>query len=155
MPLTREQVEAEGPDLVTTWRAEGAAAERERIQGVRATLIPGHEALVERLAFDGQTTPAQAALAVNEAERDLRKRHAAASAQDAPTPVALEPIAGVSAGSQAPRAAADPSDPDAFEAACKAEWDKDAKVRSEFAAFATYHAYRKAEAAGRVRILSK
>ena len=53
-------------------RVEGATAERARIQAVREQLIPGHEALIERLAMDGQTTGPEAAVAVLAAERTLR-----------------------------------------------------------------------------------
>lgn len=82
--IDRAYLEANHADLVSAIRAEGhaagmsegrtagAAAERERIQSVRAVGLPGHEALIETLAFDGQTTAADAALAVNQAERTLR-----------------------------------------------------------------------------------
>lgn len=62
----------------------GAATERARIEGVRATALPGHEALVETLAFDGKTTPAEAALAVNAAHRASIKAAADANTNDAP-----------------------------------------------------------------------
>ena len=38
---------------------------------MRAAALPGHEALVEQLAFDGKTTPAEAAMAVITAERQV------------------------------------------------------------------------------------
>lgn len=68
-------------------RAAGAAAERDRIVGVRAAALPGHEKLIETLAFDGKTTPAEAALAVIAAERGNSAAAAAARAADAPKPV--------------------------------------------------------------------
>ena len=69
-----------------------AAAERERIQAVLGQLIPGHEALVERLAFDGQTTGPEAAAAVLAAERRLRDGHLASLASwPAPVTAALPP----------------------------------------------------------------
>lgn len=55
-------------------RIEGAQSERERIQAVRAQSLPGHEALIEQLAFDGITTPEQAASQVLAAERNLRQQ---------------------------------------------------------------------------------
>ena len=53
----------------------GAAAERERIAAVRAQAIPGHDALIEQLAFDGKTTGPEAAMAILAAERQLRAAH--------------------------------------------------------------------------------
>lgn len=65
----------------------GAVQERARIEGVRATALPGHEKLVETLAFDGKTTPAEAALAVNAAHRASLAAAATAHANDAPAPL--------------------------------------------------------------------
>ncbi len=87
MPLTRAQIEQDSPDIVANLLAEGAAAERERIQAVEAQLIPGHEALIGKLKFDGKSTPGDAAMAVNAAERGLRSANAAALASEAPQPV--------------------------------------------------------------------
>lgn len=50
----------------------GAKAEQERIQSVKEQMMPGHEALIEGLMFDGKTTGEQAAVAVLQAERNLR-----------------------------------------------------------------------------------
>jgi signal peptide peptidase SppA len=68
-------------------RQEGAAAERDRIAGVRSAGLPGHDALIERLAADGHTTPGEAALAVNAAERELLQSAATARGKEAPAPV--------------------------------------------------------------------
>ena len=70
-------------------RQEGAAAERDRIAGVRAAGLPGHDALIERLAADGKTTPGEAALAVNAAERELRAAAVTARGAEVPAPVAF------------------------------------------------------------------
>ena len=37
-------------------KAEGATAERERIKAVEAQAMPGHEALIAEMKFDGKTT---------------------------------------------------------------------------------------------------
>jgi signal peptide peptidase SppA len=50
-------------------RMEGATAEIDRIKDVRAQSVPGHEALIEQLAFDGKSTGADAALAIVAAEQ--------------------------------------------------------------------------------------
>lgn len=75
--------------------AAGAAAERQRIADVRAQSLPGHEALVERLAFDGVTTGAQAAVAVLGAERERITAQGTALRNEAPQPLALVPGATV------------------------------------------------------------
>lgn len=117
MPTTQEQVAqwaAENPEAAATLREEGAAserakllpridqaraagaeAERERVQGVRAALIPGHEALIEQFCADGKTTGGEAALAVAAAERELRQA-AVSSRLNQSTPAA--PFAGVDEG---------------------------------------------------------
>ena len=79
---------ADEPQAAAALRAEGAATERDRIKGVREQVMPGHEALVEQLAMDGKTTPEQAAMAVNAAERGRLSATAAARFADAPAPVA-------------------------------------------------------------------
>lgn len=82
--LTPEALEQSNPQLAATLRQQGAAAERQRITDVRAQVLPGHEALIERLAFDGTTTGPQAAMAVLAAERQTLSAAAAAHAADAP-----------------------------------------------------------------------
>lgn len=65
---------------------DGAARERQRISDVRAQCLPGHQALIEQLAFDGKTTGPEAAMAVLAAERLSLAGAAAAHAADAPKP---------------------------------------------------------------------
>lgn len=81
------------PTLLAELLAEGAQTERARIQGVRAQAIPGHEALIERLAFDGATTGPEAAVQILAAEKALREHHAAAQAAAAPPVNAVLPPA--------------------------------------------------------------
>ena len=52
-------------------RAEGAAAERQRIAAVLAQAIPGHEALIEEMVSDGKTTGPEAAMRIVSAERTI------------------------------------------------------------------------------------
>ena len=86
--LTREALERDHAALYGQLRtellAEGATQERARIQAVRAQSLPGHEALIEKLAFDGKTTGEQAAVAVLAAERGTVAAAASAHAADAP-----------------------------------------------------------------------
>lgn len=99
MTMNIETLKAEHPELVEAIAAEatagmqaavdaalvqGATAERERIASVKATLIPGHEALIESLAMDGTSTAADAALAIVQAEKGIRTIAAAALDAEAP-----------------------------------------------------------------------
>lgn len=93
--LTAEQVASEHPDIAAAFRAEGASAERERIQGIENQLIPGHEALINTLKFDGKSSVGDAAQAVLAAERTCRAKHAKALASDAPDALVLTPAATV------------------------------------------------------------
>jgi ClpP class serine protease len=93
--IDRAYLNVNHPDLVSALLAEGQAqglaagaeAERTRIAAVREQLVPGHEALIERLAMDGKTTGPEAAVAVLQAEKALRLGAQQALAS-APPPVA-------------------------------------------------------------------
>ena len=106
MSITREQLASQAPELLAAVQAEGASAERARIQAVEGQLIPGHEALINSLKFDGQSGPGDAAMAVNAAEKQSRNAQAAALAADAPAPVpqAAAPSVTVSASAEPSRA---------------------------------------------------
>lgn len=86
--LTREALERDHAALYGQIRsealAEGATQERARIQAVRAQALPGHDALIETLAFDGKTTGPEAAAAVLAAERAVIQARTTAHANDAP-----------------------------------------------------------------------
>lgn len=154
--MNREELKAAHPQLLEAILAEGhttgAAAERARIQDVLAQGMPGHEALVKTLAFDGKTTGPEAAVQVLAAEKaKLRNKgddlaaDAAALAGKGPSPAAdpgAAPAAGAGAASQRP-----------VEERCKAKWDSDAAIRAEFQTLAAYTAYVKASESGRVRVL--
>jgi capsid assembly protease len=91
MPMIREELAAQAPELLAAVLAEGhaagVAAECARIQDVEAQALPGHEALIAAMKFDGKSTGADAARAVLTAERTTRAAHAARLAADAPAPV--------------------------------------------------------------------
>lgn len=95
MPITRDQIAAEAPDVLAAIQAEGASAERERIQAIEAQAIPGHDALIAALKFDGKSTAGDAAMAVLAAEKQTRSAAAKALASDAPAPLPLVPAASV------------------------------------------------------------
>lgn len=150
--MTRETFQAQHTALFAALQAEfttaGATAERARIQAVQAQCMPGHEQLVNALAFDGKTTGPEAAVAVLQAERAARGQAAANLAADAPKPV---PAAAAPAVPAAP-AAQDMSLP--VEERCKAAWEASAALRGEFDTLAAYTAYARAEEAGKVRRLT-
>ena len=78
---------AEHPEAAAVLRADGSATERDRIASVRAQSMPGHEALIDRLAADGKTSGPEAAVQVLAAEREARTRVVARRNDDAPDPV--------------------------------------------------------------------
>lgn len=156
-PMTQQTVEQLSAQVATLTaqlaaaKAEGAAEERARIQAVESALLPGHEALINSLKFDGKTDGGGAALLVMKAERDLRARAAGNLALDAPKPAAPAAAPAIEATT--------PADPMAdtsksLEDRCKAKWDGDAAVRAEFASLADFTAYTRASQAGKVRVLT-
>ena len=83
---------AENPEAAAMLRAEGAAGERDRIAAVRAQSLPGHEALIEKLAADGITTGAEAAIQVVAADRVRQQNLAQARMDDAIDPIPQAPV---------------------------------------------------------------
>ena len=94
---SREDLERDHPEIIgairTDAHAAGASAERQRIQAVLALSQPGHEAMVQALAFDGRTTAGDAALQVLAAQRAAADAAGAAHFADAPSaaPAAAAP----------------------------------------------------------------
>lgn len=145
-------LKAQHPSVYTEASAEGAAAERVRIQGVLATSMPGHEKLVQQLAFDGTTTPGEAALAVVAAERQSLQASARALSDEAPAPVAARPAPAFQPAkpTASDKTVEDETQP--LDKRAQATWDASQDVRAEFGTFETYLAYRKAEASGSVKL---
>jgi ClpP class serine protease len=145
--INRDYLNANHGELVTAilneGRTLGATAERERIQAVLAQALPGHETLVQGLAFDGKTTGPEAAVAVLTAERGTRKDTLQALLTESPPPL--------------PQPAGDPAKGESalpLEERCKAKWDRDPALRAEFGdSYATYLAYEKGITSGQVRVL--
>lgn len=69
---TALKISLEHPEIAEFFRAQGAAAERARIQAIEAQLIPGHEAMINRLKYDGNSTAGDAAQAILAAEYTTR-----------------------------------------------------------------------------------
>ena len=133
-------------------KKEGATAECGRIQGVFAQSMPGHEALIQALAFDGKTTGPEAAVAVLKAEKDKKGKVLEGLKGNASAAVAA---AAAPAFEQADKNKQAADDALPVEERAKAAWDKDPKLRAEFGSYDAYFAYEKANDEGRVRMLSK
>lgn len=143
--ITEEALAGREAELAQA-KQEGAEAERGRIQSVRMQLVPGHEALIESMAFDGKSTGADAALAIVAAEQQIRANAAESFKKEAPAVV--PPV-----NSDVPETLEDKNAP--VETRAKLAWDKSPDVREEFRTFSAYLAYRKAEAAGQVKIFGQ
>jgi hypothetical protein len=128
--------------------ASGVEAERERIKAVQNQLLPGHEALIEILKFDGKTTGPEAAVQVLGAEKALldgKRKELMEGAQLA--------ISQTNIGT-GKKEEIDPNLP--IEDKAKAVWQKNPELRKEFGDnFDSYLAFSKANAEGRVRIWNK
>lgn len=85
--MDRESILASHPEIADAFRAEGATAERERILGIEAQAMPGHEKLIASLKADGKTTPADAAMQILSSEREKLGAMASRLSSDAPNPV--------------------------------------------------------------------
>jgi signal peptide peptidase SppA len=105
--MNAEQIASEFPDAAAALRGEGATAERSRIQAIEAQGIPGHDALISSLKFDGKSTAGDAAMAVLAAEKSTRSAAASALAADAPNPLASAPVSTVPPVSTKPLTRAD------------------------------------------------
>jgi len=127
-------------------RQEGAQAELDRIKAVKEQLIPGHEALIESLMFDGHTTGDQAAAQVVKAEKEKNEKVLENIQTDSPGAVdSAEP----ETKEPEPK-----EDQRPVEEQAKAEWEKDSKLRAEFVNnFDSYLAYIEASRAGNAKIL--
>lgn len=152
------KLKADHPELFAQVVALGAQQELERIQGVKATLIPGHEALVETMMFDGKTSAADAALKINAAEREIRTAQGNREFKDAPKPAATVPAPSVPAATAEEKAKAEKEKQAALPVAerCKAMWEANTDgVRGEFTSLDAFTAFSRAAEAGKVRTLGK
>lgn len=129
----------------------GAKEERERIKAVKEQVVPGHEALIESLMWDGVTTAEQAAVKVVAAEREARERKAKDFLTESVPVVAQPAVSAVE--KDGVTAEADARLP--VEERAKVQWDKSPEIRAEFKTLMGYTAYLKAIEAGRARIFSR
>lgn len=136
-------------DAVNAARLEGGTSERERIRAVEGAVLPGHEALIATLKFDGKTTGPEAAAQVITAERaKLGKR---ADDLNADAAAATTTVTAPPAPAATTKPKVDPNLP--VEDRCKAEWQGDRDLRAEFGSVEDYIAYSKAKEGGQVKVL--
>jgi signal peptide peptidase SppA len=128
---------------------EGAAAELQRIKDVEASGLPGHEALISELKFDGKTTGGEASQKVLTAEKQNRANVLANIKEDAPPALsqpATSPIT-EKQGSQADMST---------EEKAAADWEGNATLREDFLDDKeAYLAYTKANAKGLIKVLER
>ena len=140
--ITLEKLKEDAPELLETIRTdakqEGAEKERERIQSVLAQSMPGHEALIKKLAFDGKTTGPETAVQILAAEKKIRENAKEDLKEDGIDPV-----------DNAPPAEPKPKDP------TEETFESFADLKEEFGDWETYKAYKDAEDAGQVKTLKK
>lgn len=162
--INKEFLEANHADLVGLFRAEGkeaglaegrkagADAERVRIQAVEAAAMPGCEALIAQLKFDGKTTGPEAAekvLAHYKAQNGGALANLKADAGALPKVPATPSPSGEQGGEVSAEEAKLPLDE-----RCKARWERNAgNCRDEFPNVEAYTAFERANSAGRVKIL--
>ena len=148
MEITLELLAKDAPQLLETIRtearlqgvAEGAEKERQRIIGVFGQRLAGHENLIEKLAFDGKTTPEQAAVQVLAAERVLQERKAEDLHKDGVPPVANpEPPAPAKSKTDSPQT--------------KEQFEQNQALVEEFGDWETYAAFERANKNNLVRII--
>lgn len=142
--------------------AAGAAEECGRIKDVEDQLLPGHEALIHKLKFDGKTTGPEAAMAVLKAEKEITIKAGKGLEDGAPEPVSLAPDGGGVAESVEPKPinrdsssglSKEPVLDGDLKAQAKAAWDVDKdSVRADFGTYERFEAYFVAEKQGLVKI---
>lgn len=151
--MTIDTLKASNPDIFKAIREEGfvagANAERERISALETASMPGFEDLVSAAKADGKTTADQLKVKIF----DASKTRGEGFLQQVRTADAANPVIEPSASNTPADAAGDKHL--SVEDRCKAQWNKDEKLRAEFTSYEGYLAFTKAEEAGRVKILKK
>lgn len=131
--------------------AEGAAAERARILGIQDVMLAGNEEMAKAAIADGKTTPEQFAFTQAKAEKakggGFMNSMLAEAAQQPKVEPAVDPA--LATPEKAPAADAP------IEDRAEHEWNSDEKIRTEFRSKKAYLSFRRAEEAGRVKVLSK
>lgn len=124
-------------------RKEGAEAERSRIKSVLDQSLPGYEAEIQEMAFDGETTGEQAAVKVLQLEKKKQAETAEDLHEDGKDLSKVRPTTGsdpnIEEGTGKDKNLA--SKP--FDERCQAEFDASTELQAEFKTVDRYKAYRK------------
>jgi ATP-dependent Clp endopeptidase proteolytic subunit ClpP len=138
MNITKEFLAKEHPEIVKQLTIDAVAAERERIKGVLDQSCPGHEALVNSLAFDGVSSPGDAAIKVLAQDKLKRVNMLSDIIGGAPVAVANVP----SDGQNAPQNKAING---TVEEKARAAWDADNKLQKQYSSFEAFLNWEKAK----------
>lgn len=137
------------PAVAADLTKAGAKAEQDRISGIEAFALPGHEKIIAAHKADPTKTPLDAGLAVAAAQRAVLTNANTALDDDEKKVKGLRSEA--NAGFEpAPKK---PGDGLEGEAKWKAEYDSSAKLQAEFLTQGDYVALMRAESKGQVRRL--
>ncbi len=151
LQMTAEYLTAHHADLVKTFYQVGAQQERERIQAVEDQCIPGHEALIKQLKFDGKTSGAEAALQVLAAEKQRCAEKLIPIKADSLSPLPIsKSLSEESLHSHENKQTTLPQ-----ETSWEMQWQKDAALQSEFGSFETYAAFMKAQGNDQINLLNR
>jgi hypothetical protein len=133
----------------------GAECERVRILAIEehGSALPGHEELIARLKADGKTSSDQAAVQILAAEKKKLAGIAADLRIDACTATANSPTENTTSTSTTQKLDSTMSQEQVSDIA-KREWATNPKLHDEFTGENQYCSFRKAEAAGRIRVLN-
>jgi ClpP class serine protease len=162
--LTLALLSQERPDLVqsiqsegrTAGKKEGAEGELARVKDVLAQSMPGHEDLVNQLAFDGKTTGAEAAVQILAAERKTRGDRLTTARSEAPAAAPASTATTTAATPKEPKVEiAAHSSFEQVKEACKAEFEASADLKAEFTDLDTYAHFKQNEARGNVKYLKQ
>ena len=137
----REGLLAEGKELgliegESAGMTAGIAQETQRIKDVESSLIPGHEALIQTLKFDGKTTGPEAAVKVIQAEKTGAGKVLGDLESDSPKPASTVSV----------DAAADDVVDDSnltVEERAKKNWDANANLHAEYGTYERYESFQK------------
>jgi len=121
-------------------QAQARAEERERIAGINAACFPGQEELAAEMIADGKTTPGEAAIRFNAAEKQTRQDAGKKIAAEMPKPV-MQDEPQVKPKEEKPEAKTP-----------EQEFEASKELQAEFGDLETYKAYLTNLEAGNVRI---
>jgi ATP-dependent protease ClpP protease subunit len=149
----KAQAEANLTERLAAAKAEGAEAERKRITEIENAAPKGYEAIVDEAKADGKSTAADVALKILAAQKKEGSNYLENLQNEAPE--AAKRTLEKPSNSQKTEAAREDESDDETKERCKANWDKDTSLRSEFLSLNSYTAYEISAKKGLSKILRK